>query len=361
MHAVAVVARQLSDRRRSGRVGARTPRVRPISSSPASTAGSPPPCPGRASRRRGGAALGRPGARRRRRATSSCVSDGRCSRRVRVALLDLAGHRLRCREGRTRRRAAAAFQVRGSSSSASGLPWLSVTIWSQTAASSGPCTLSSSRARASPSSSPRMRSSGSPARTSSPMPVRAAHTSAIRSASRRRATNAEDLRRGLVEPLRVVDDAEQRLLLGDLGEQASAWRARPGSGRARARRCRPNTVASASRCGAGSRSSVIEHRARRADAGRRTRAPSRTRRLPLRTMRQSDALATRCSSNAECRPPPRHARRAPDSGPPAGSPAGDRRRDIRCADHEEAAQRRHSISRTPRSPLQASDCTRRFL
>ena len=30
---------------------------------------------------------------------------------------------------------------------------------------------------------------------------------------------AEDLRRGVVEPLRVVDDADERLLLGDLGEQ----------------------------------------------------------------------------------------------------------------------------------------------
>ena len=29
----------------------------------------------------------------------------------------------------------------------------------------------------------------------------------------------EDLRRGLVEPLPVVDDADQRLLLGDLSEQ----------------------------------------------------------------------------------------------------------------------------------------------
>ena len=62
-------------------------------------------------------------------------------------------------------------------------------------------------------------SSGSPARTSSPLPVRAAHTSATRSARSRRTTNPEDLRRGVVEPLRVVDDADQRLLLGDLGEQ----------------------------------------------------------------------------------------------------------------------------------------------
>ena len=51
------------------------------------------------------------------------------------------------------------------------------------------------------------------------MPVRAAQTSAIRSASKTAGDETEDLRRGVVEPLRVVDNADQRLLLGDLGEQ----------------------------------------------------------------------------------------------------------------------------------------------
>ena len=69
------------------------------------------------------------------------------------------------------------------------------------------------------SASPRSGSSGSPARTSSPLPVRAAHTSATRSASRRRATKPRSCAEALVEPLRVVDEADQRLLLGDLGEQ----------------------------------------------------------------------------------------------------------------------------------------------
>ena len=56
-------------------------------------------------------------------------------------------------------------------------------------------------------------------RTSSPMPLRTAHTIAIRSARSRRATNADDLRRRLVKPLRVVDDARERALLGDRGEE----------------------------------------------------------------------------------------------------------------------------------------------
>ena len=59
-----------------------------------------------------------------------------------VAPFDLTGHRLAA--GKTE----PAREVRGvprprQSSSASGLPWLSMTICSQTAASSGPCTLSS--------------------------------------------------------------------------------------------------------------------------------------------------------------------------------------------------------------------------
>ena len=50
-------------------------------------------------------------------------------------------------------------------------------------------------------------------------PVRAAHTIAIRSARRRRATKPSTWAEACVEPLRVVDDADERLLLGDLGEQ----------------------------------------------------------------------------------------------------------------------------------------------
>ena len=50
--------------------------------------------------------------------------------------------------------------------------------------------------------------------------ARAAKTSATDSASSRRATNAERLRRGPIQPLRVVDHAQQRPLLGHLRQQA---------------------------------------------------------------------------------------------------------------------------------------------
>ena len=63
----------------------------------------------------------------------------------------------------------------------------------------------------------------------------------------------EDLRRRVVEPLRVVDDADERLLLGDLGEQRQRGEPHQEAVGRRAG-ARPNTVASASRCGPGSRS-----------------------------------------------------------------------------------------------------------
>ena len=90
------------------------------------------------SRRHGGAEPGCRAAPRPRRARAAAFRPAASRRRCGVALLDLARHRLRCPEARTRRRASAALQVRGNSSSASGLPWLSVMICSQTAASSGP-------------------------------------------------------------------------------------------------------------------------------------------------------------------------------------------------------------------------------
>jgi hypothetical protein len=51
------------------------------------------------------------------------------------------------------------------------------------------------------------------------MPVRAAHTSTIRSAREAPGHEPHDLGRGVIEPLCVVDDADQRLVLGDLSQQ----------------------------------------------------------------------------------------------------------------------------------------------
>ena len=100
------------------------------------------------------------------------------------------------------------------------MPWLSVMIWSQTAASSGPYTLSSSSARASLSPSPWMDNAGSPARTSSPLPGACRTHERDPLGEEATGDESEDLRGGLVEPLRVVDDADQRLLLGGVCQQA---------------------------------------------------------------------------------------------------------------------------------------------
>ena len=78
---------------------------------------------------------------------------------------------------------------RGSSSSASGLPWVSATIRSRTASSIGPGTTVSSNARASAASSPRSASSGRPASRCPPLGSRTARMSATDSARSRRATN----------------------------------------------------------------------------------------------------------------------------------------------------------------------------
>ena len=88
---------------------------------------------------------------------------------------------------------------------------------------------------------------------------------------------AEDLRGGLVEPLRVVDDADQRLLLGDLGEQRQ--RGEPHQepvGRRTGAQSEHRRERLALR--GGQPVEVIQHRVRRVGAGRCRRAPSPTRR-----------------------------------------------------------------------------------
>ena len=99
------------------------------------------------------------------------------------------------------------------------MPWLSAMICSQTAASSGPCTLSSSSARASLSPSPPIGQLGEPGEdVVADARSRGAHERDPLG-EEPAGDEAEDLRGRLVEPLRVVDDADERLLLGDLGEQ----------------------------------------------------------------------------------------------------------------------------------------------
>ena len=188
------------------------------------------------------------------------------------------------------------------------MPWLSVTIWSQTAASSGPYTLSSSSARASLSPSPWTGSSGSPARTSSPMPLRAAHTSAIRSASRRRRDETEDLRRGAGRATARRRRCRRAAAARRPRRTASARRARPGTGPA-GDRCSGRTPwralpVAGRAAGRGDPASV-----RRADGGRCRPAPSPTRRRrPSRRASRRPAPTDNAAARS-CRRPPRPARR----------------------------------------------------
>ena len=103
-----------------------------------------------------------------------------------------------------------------------------------------------------------MDSSGSPARTSSPLSVRAAHTIAIRSASRRRATKpstwAEAWSSHCASSTMQTSGCCSATSANSVSV-ARPTRKRSGAGPALS----PNTVASASRCGAGrpsSRSSI---------------------------------------------------------------------------------------------------------
>ena len=77
---------------------------------------------------------------------------------------------------------------------------------------------SSSRAEA--SGNPPSRSSGSPASSSSPPGSRSANRRTTDSAGQAPGHEREHLGRGPIKPLDVIDQAEQRLLLRRVGEQA---------------------------------------------------------------------------------------------------------------------------------------------
>ena len=120
--------------------------------------------------------------------------------------------------------------------------------------------------------------------------------------------------RGAVEPLRVVDEAEQRPLLGDRGQQAEhRQRDQEAVGRVAGRAAPARR--SARRAAAPGARRAGRASARRAGAGRRTAAPSRPRR---RRSARPGSRPPGGRSNAaarSCRRPPRRGRRAPRSGP----------------------------------------------
>jgi len=98
--------------------------------------------------------------------------------------------------------------------SASGLPRVSARIWSRARASSDPLSVESSSACASSRGRRSTVSSGSPAGSSPRDPHREHHADRVgRQPSRH---EPENLRRGPVQPLRVIDQADQRPLFGCL-------------------------------------------------------------------------------------------------------------------------------------------------
>ena len=114
----------------------------------------------------------------------------------------------------------AGVNPRGSSSSASGLPPASPRIRVPHPLVERPGIVASSSSRASSAGSPSITSSGNPSSTCSSPDSRSANTNPTRSAKQPARHERERLRRHPVEPLRVVDDAYERLLLGGVGQQA---------------------------------------------------------------------------------------------------------------------------------------------
>ena len=160
-------------------------------------------------------------------------------------------------------------------------------------------------------------SSGSPA-SSRPSPgSRTANTSATELRREPARDERERLRGDAVQPLRVVDRRRRSgRSSAALGEQAQDGRDRPGSDPAARPRSGRTPCRSASRCGAGrcrgGRASV-----RTAGAGRRTAAPSRTRRRRRARRGNPTRAPARCSSRAVL-PTPASPRRTSDlaSAPP---------------------------------------------
>ena len=130
------------------------------------------------------------------------------------------------------------------------MPCVSATIRSRTRSSSGPVIVESSSARASPSTSPprELRQPFQPGPRSA-HDAAAARPAPPASGARRTRASAQHL----IEPLRIVDEADQRLLRGHLGHHAEHGQTDPEAIRGRSdapTERRPR----ASRCGGGSRS-----------------------------------------------------------------------------------------------------------
>ena len=138
------------------------------------------------------------------------------------------------RASRTRRPTASPSSPRGSSSNASGLPRVSAMIRSRTRSSSMNRTAEPSSARASPLRRP-CTSSSDRCRELLARLARGEHDP-DRLGQQAPGDEGQRQRRRLIQPLRVIDDAQQRTLLGHLREQAQAPPTRRGTDPGRRRR-----------------------------------------------------------------------------------------------------------------------------
>ena len=206
---------------------------------------------------------------------------------------------------------------RGSSNNANGLPRVSATSWSATRSSSRPGITDARSARASASRS----TLDHQLRQARVQLARLARGEQHHHRLRQQPARHERqcLRRGAVQPLRVVDHAQQRPLLRGLREQAQHRQAdeEPVRHRARAQAERglraPRAVdPEAARAGRAS--------GRTTDAAPRTRAPSPTPPPPPAAPADPTPTRSRARAAPSSRCPPRRAPPAPRSpGPPSSS------------------------------------------
>ena len=112
-----------------------------------------------------------------------------------------------------------AVMLRGTSRMARGTPRVSATMRSRTRGSMPPNITDSKRSRAASSDSPLMAISGSPANAAAPS-VAGGEDNSDRFGQQSPGHEGEGLHGHLIEPLGVVDDAEQRLVGSGGGHQA---------------------------------------------------------------------------------------------------------------------------------------------
>ena len=211
------------------------------------------------------------------------------------------------------------------------MPAVSATIRSRTRSSRPPGISDASSARASSSPSPSTTSSGSPPSPCASHGSRTANTTASPSAPQSACHEGECLCRGAVEPVCIVDEAEQRSLLGHFGQESQGCETDEESIR---RFTRAQSESSGERVALGARQmrEAIQHRqAELMQAGeRKLHLGLDARCLRDATFRRRARRGTRATRS--CRRPPRRAGRGLGSGLRGRRRSSDRGPRTRSAD-----------------------------